>query len=56
MNRKQQIILLSRAKDFFKNEIVDTHINKACQNAGILKNYNVNPFLYKYLANFLQRK
>jgi hypothetical protein len=53
MDDKQRLILLDKAKEFFRNEIVDSHINSACQRAGRLSNYNVNPFLYKYLANFL---
>jgi len=52
MEEKQQIILLEKAKEFFRNEIVEAHITTACKKAGKLSNYNVNPFLYKYLANF----
>jgi len=54
MDDKQRLMLLDRAKVFFRNEIVDSHINSACHRAGRLSNYNVNPFLYKYLANFLK--
>jgi hypothetical protein len=46
--------LLARAKDFFRNEIVESHIDKACKSASKLHEYNLNPFLYKYLANFLR--
>ncbi len=56
MEEKQQIILLKKAKEFFRNEIVEAHITTACKKAGKLSNYNVNPFLYKYLANFLKGK
>lgn len=48
--RKQ---ILDNAKDFFRNEIVQSHINGACERASRLSEYNVNPFLFKYLANFL---
>jgi len=54
MDQIQRVELLNRAKDFFRNYIIDAHINKAAAVAGKLKNYNVNPFLFKYLANFLK--
>jgi len=54
MNNKEQELLLERAKKFFRNEIVEAHINTACKKARKLSNYNINPFLYKYLANFLK--
>lgn len=54
MNEQQRLILLKKAKEFFRDEIVEAHINTACAKAGKLSNYNVNPFLYKYLANFLK--
>jgi len=53
MNDKQRKLILENAKNFFKNEIVTSHIEGACKRAGKLSEYNVNPFLYKYLANFL---
>ncbi len=54
MTENQRVALLNRAKEFFRNEIVDAHINKACKSAALLSSYNVNPFLFKYLANFLK--
>ena len=54
MEESQRILLLEKAKEYFRNEIVDAHITTACKKAGKLSNYNVNPFLYKYLANFLK--
>jgi len=54
MDEKQRIILLEKSKEFFRNEIVEAHITTACKKASKLSNYNVNPFLYKYLANFLK--
>jgi len=54
MNEKERLIILEKAKAFFKNEIVESHITVGCKNASQLKNYNVNPFLFKYLANFLK--
>lgn len=54
MKKSEQIILIEKAKQFFREEIVTSHIQQACIRAGKLSNYNVNPFLYKYLANFLR--
>ncbi|MBE9467434.1 MAG: restriction endonuclease [Bacteroidetes bacterium] len=54
MNKKEQEIILNKAKDFFRNEIVEAHIIEGCKRASKLSEYNVNPFLYKYLANFLK--
>ena len=54
MNKKDQAIILNKAKDFFRNEIVEAHIIEGCKRASKLSEYNVNPFLYKYLANFLK--
>lgn len=53
MDLEKRILLLEKAKEFFKNEIVEAHINVACKKARKLSNYNINPFLIKYLANFL---
>ena len=54
MVEKQRLLLLSKAKKFFKDEIVEAHIHVGCKKASQLKNYSVNPFLFKYLANFLK--
>lgn len=54
MTNEQRITILENAKDFFRNEIVSAHVNTACKKASKLSNYNINPFLYKYLANFLK--
>jgi len=54
MDKKEQEIILNKAKDFFRNEIVEAHIIEGCKRASKLSEYNVNPFLYKYLANFLK--
>lgn len=48
---KQQI--LQRAKDFFRDKIVASHTTSSIQRASRLDSYNINPFLYKYLANFM---
>ncbi|WP_142784381.1 PmeII family type II restriction endonuclease [Changchengzhania lutea] len=54
MEENQRLLLLNKAKNFFRNEIVKAHINVGCKKASQLKNYNINPFLFKYLANFLK--
>jgi len=54
MNEKQRLELLNKAKIFFRTEIVEAHVTTACKKASKLSSYNVNPFLYKYLANFLK--
>ncbi|WP_157208577.1 PmeII family type II restriction endonuclease [Mariniflexile maritimum] len=54
MEENQRLILLNKAKEFFRNEIVEKHVIDACNRASKLKNYNINPFLMKYLANFLK--
>ncbi|MEA3494266.1 MAG: PmeII family type II restriction endonuclease [Candidatus Margulisiibacteriota bacterium] len=45
--------ILKQAKVFFKQTIAVNHL-KNCEKASKLSDYNVNPFLIKYLANFLR--
>lgn len=54
MKKSERLKLIENAKSFFREDIVESHINKACKSAGKLESYNVNPFLFKYLANFLR--
>ncbi|MDD2982106.1 MAG: PmeII family type II restriction endonuclease [Crocinitomicaceae bacterium] len=53
MDNLQRKQIIENAKTFFRNEIVQNHIDGACKRASKLSEYNVNPFLFKYLANFL---
>lgn len=53
MDNKLRKQIIENAKAFFRNEIVQSHITGACERASKLSEYNVNPFLFKYLANFL---
>lgn len=53
MDNKLGKHILENAKAFFRDEIVKNHIEGACKRAGRLSEYSVNPFLFKYLANFL---
>ncbi len=53
MDNQLRIQIIENAKQFFRDEIVQNHIGGACERASRLSEYNVNPFLFKYLANFL---
>lgn len=53
MTEKERIEILIKAKTFFKEEIVTAHFEGASKRASSLKDYNINPFLLKYLSNFL---
>jgi hypothetical protein len=46
-------LLLKRAKKFFREEIIETHITTSIKKSSKLKSYNVNPFLVNYIAYFL---
>ena len=48
MDNKHRKQILENAKSFFREEIVQNHIDKACKKASHLSKYNVNPFLLKY--------
>lgn len=54
MTEQERIIIIKNAQDFFREEIVKSHLEVACRKAARLKSYNINPFLVKYLANFLE--
>jgi len=56
MTENQRIQILRNSKTFFRNEIVNSHLEGATKRAGSLKSYNLNPFLLAYLANFLEGK
>ncbi|ELC8363004.1 PmeII family type II restriction endonuclease [Clostridium perfringens] len=51
MNEIQKKEILDNAKDFFSNTIVKNHIKNTKKLK--LKDFNINPFLVKYLANYL---
>ncbi len=54
MNELQREKILNNAKDFFRKEIVNSHLEGATKRASSLKSYKINPFLLAYLANFLE--
>lgn len=56
MNDIQRTKILNNAKEFFRSEIVNSHLEGAVNRASFLKSYKINPFLLAYLANFLDGK
>ena len=54
MTENERAKILLNAKELFRNEIVGAHLLGACVRARTLEAYNINPFLLKYLANFLE--
>ncbi len=56
MNDIQRTKILINAKEFFRNEIVGSHLDGAVNRASSLKSYKINPFLLAYLANFIDGK
>lgn len=51
MNEEEKQIILNAAKDFVRERIAPNHINNT-QKLRSLNEFNVNPFLEKYLAQF----
>lgn len=54
MNEAERNEIIEKAKDFFREEIFKPHLENGCVKASTLKSYNINPFLVKYLACFLE--
>lgn len=54
MTKEETNEIIEKAKDFFRDEIFKPHLENGCVKASKLKSYNVNPFLVKYLACFLE--
>ncbi len=54
MNEAERNEIIEKAKDFFREEIFKPHLENGCVKASKLKSYNINPFLVKYLACFLE--
>lgn len=52
MTDKERQEILKKAKEFFKEKIVSSHIRNTKKLVS-LSEFNVNPFLNKYLANYL---
>lgn len=45
--------ILENAKDWFRDELAEAHLRNTAKLAS-LDEFNVNPFLWRYLANFLE--
>ena len=52
MDKVQKDNILDKAKVFFKEVIMQNHVNNTLKLRAI-KEFNLNPFLYTYLANYL---
>lgn len=51
MNEQQRLEILEKAKYFFKEKVAKNH-KKNTEKLADLKQFDINPFLQKYLANF----
>lgn len=51
MTEQERKEILEKSKDFFRNRIAKNHINNT-KKLNSIEKFNVNPFLYKYLAEF----
>lgn len=49
MTEKEKCILLEKSKDFFKKQIVKSHIDRI-KKLGNLNEFNINPFLHEYIS------
>jgi len=54
MTEKERMKILNNAKEFFRREVIYPHLTGACERASSLDGYKINPFLLKYLSNFLE--
>lgn len=51
MTKEEKLSILKKSKDFFKEEIVESHIKNTIKLNNINK-FNINPFIHRYLAQF----
>lgn len=51
MTEQERVEILKKSKLFFKEEIVKNHIKNTAKLASV-KEFNINPFIHKYLAQF----
>ncbi len=52
MDKSSKVEILEKARDWFRQSIAEQHV-KNSQKLSNPKNFNINPFLVNYLANFL---
>lgn len=51
MTEQERLLILEKSKKFFKDEIVESHIKNTIK-LGNINNFNINPFIHRYLAQF----
>ena len=51
MTEQERLLILEKSKRFFKDEIVKNHIKNTTK-LGNINNFNINPFIHRYLAQF----
>lgn len=51
MDEKERLEILEKSKQFFKTEIVESHI-KNTEKLSKVKNFKINPFMHKYLSQY----
>lgn len=52
MNEKEKELILEKSKKFFKEKIVNSHIENTKKLKDI-NQFNINPFTHNYLAQFI---
>ena len=53
MTKKEKEAILSKFKEWFKNSLIESH-RKNTEKLKDINEFNINPFLLYYLANFLE--
>lgn len=51
MTEDERLLILEKSKNFFKEEIVKSHI-KNTEKLSSINEFNINPFIHNYLAQF----
>lgn len=51
MTEEERLLILEKSKNFFKEEIVKSHI-KNTEKLSSINKFNINPFIHNYLAQF----
>lgn len=51
MNEQERIAILEKSKIFFRDSIVESHIKNTTKLVST-KEFNINPFIHRYLAQF----
>lgn len=51
MDEKERLEILEKSKQFFKTEIVESHIRNT-EKLSKVENFKINPFIHKYLSQY----